>query len=147
MGTVSGYEINPHMNKCHGNYYVVRMSWLGATKTIPISRLFLLKKLGLREMEGKQAAHLDGNTLNNSVDNLAAMTHEEHAAFDARVNYLRKGKTKCARCGTVKGDVRKGSLTPDLPIRISGKRYGYDGYLCRRCYSSARYQNKKKMLH
>jgi hypothetical protein len=52
----------------------------------------------------------------------------------------RRETPPCARCGTLKGFIAADSLSPE---RINGKPYGFDGTLCKNCYSSLRKAKRK----
>lgn len=72
-GTIYGASGKPLKHKLHNGYYKVRLKngWY------PVHRLLALKYIP--NPEGKaQVNHKDGDRLNNSLDNLEWVTHQEN---------------------------------------------------------------------
>jgi len=143
--TFGGFVLSlPRNRKLFGSpnadgYHEVTLYYKGVQKTALVHRIIALKHWGIKAIQGKQVAHLDHNPSNNTISNLWVFdTVKEHNEYDGVELNLIKGQMKtkeswdhCVRCGDPDGVPFYARKTP---ARITGKRFGYEGDLCWRCY-------------
>lgn len=100
-----------------------------------VHRLVAIKYYGLEKVKGLHVAHLDSNKLNNHYSNLRPMSAQDHVRYDKTWKNLRPTAPStdpiisCANC-----EEKEGTQGIHRPQRISGKRFGINGQICRRCY-------------
>lgn len=125
--------LGQHLNK--GGYFIASFVFnRKVVRQVKVHRVIALHLFGLKACKGKQIAHLDGNKTNNIGSNLRPMDAAAHVAYDGTDKNLVHGKPKekwkpCFNCNE-----KQGPISAVTPIRISGKRFGIDGDICRRCY-------------
>lgn len=82
-----------------GSYLVTKLRHKGKSYTTTIHRILARTFLDLDSFDSdKEVDHIDGNTLNNSLDNLQVLTVDAHKA-KTHSSYLQR--KKCLTCGTV----------------------------------------------
>ena len=111
-------------------------------RTCRVHRMVAIKAWGLDSVKGKEVGHLNGVQNGDHIDNLwIPESRAEHVRFDDSHRGLKRGpKTTwlpCVECGQENGPIEGHCVTP---TRLSGKRFGIDGKLCRICYDRLKHQ-------
>lgn len=114
-------------------------------RQVRIHRLVCIKAYGASYLKGNQIAHLDGTRTNNHLSNLWVTDAKSHVYYDRTHENLTSPKPKqtwepCSYCND--NDGKSVSVTPD---RISGKRFGIDGKICRRCYAMFQERQRREL--
>lgn len=134
------------LNKNEAGYLTLKMVFnRKVVREVYYHRLVALIYFGKDAIFNKQVAHLDGDKINNDPDNLKPMIAKDHIYYDGTYKNLVHGKCKnswppCVRCSNPNGLIQ-GGKTPD---RIAGKKFGFDGELCRTCYHSLDMKDRRK---
>lgn len=95
-----------------GGYRRVELSHAGQRIRSGVHRLVALAFIG-PPAEGQETRHLDGDSLNNCVENLAWGSHEENMGDTIRLGRYRNGnsvKERCPRDHPYSGDTRRGRI-------------------------------------
>lgn len=92
-----------------------------------LHRLVAIAAWGAAAVKGKEVGHKEGDTTRNTIADLwLPDTIREH-----RIHDIAKTEWEpCVLCGDPDGYV-----TYATPDRFTGRRFGIDGDICRRCYN------------
>lgn len=112
-------------------------------KVVSYPRILMAKKLGRPLEPYEDVHHIDGNTRNNSLDNLVIILHGEHQRHHS-TKYPETVSAYCAYCGKKFTMTRK-----QQQYRKSSERRGKKGPFCsRRCsglYGTDEQRRRKSM--
>ena len=139
----TGRQLKPTMGIDDYPYVTLAYSQF-VTRPIRIHRLIAVVVWGADAVRGMQVAHLDGNRAHSYMPNLALLTPKAHVLYDGTMNLPRtlpkQSWPNCVRCGTSGGTIDRHCRTP---TRITGRRFGIEGSLCRKCYRSLENQQQR----
>ena len=93
-----------------------------------VHRYIMEKAIGRKLKKGEVVHHIDGNTLNNNLSNLALMSNGQHTTFHC------KGRTWKHR-GVIK--LPKQKIQNEIVSLLRGNKE-YRQYICRRCKNCGR---------
>ncbi len=68
--------------------------------TILRARVVMEQKIGRRLRPGEVVHHIDGDPANDDPENLALMTHVDHARMHATISQWARAAHCCVECGT-----------------------------------------------
>lgn len=117
----------------HNKYkFVLDPDYPNQGKYIQEHRLVMQKKLG-RKLKGREEVHhIDGNTLNNSPENLELFdNHSEHITFENQIDM--SGRI-CLICKSPNTFIDKRDGRPDWFKHE-------DGFICKKCYDAKRWRS------
>ena len=99
--TRPGKVLKPTQSIGSGGYYRISLYNNGAKRIVFIHRLVLLAFVGPRP-DDKECLHIDGNKLNNRLDNLRYGTHRENMQDRIRHGRRFQPDNRGERCGAAK---------------------------------------------
>lgn len=110
----------PYLNKKDNRLRCILVHKNGKKQTVSYPKYLMEVHLGRYLLENETIDHIDGNPLNNNINNLQVLDRKEHCANDVLRNM--DVKTNCVYCG--KEFIIKGSTMHDRN-RKSRKQTGY----------------------